>query len=294
MNDIGTPNRTAEILNEFGLNAKKSLGQNFIIDRNILINMVSSSSIDEHTTVIEVGPGIGALTEQIAKVAKRVFAFEIDQRMLEVLNETLAPYNNVTVFHQDILEVDWEEFQQEHLAPNEKVVVMANLPYYITTPILMNLFESSLPFSEIIVMMQKEVADRLQAKPSTKEYGSLSIAVQSQVEVDVLFDVPPTVFNPQPNVYSSVIKFSPLEEPEEIINRKFFSELTRASFAQRRKTLWNNLRALYKNDKDILEQVKIVLEKAEIDPSRRAESLTIKEFVLLSNLLFENNLTVKK
>lgn len=287
MNDIATPTRTKEILKKFGHGAKKSLGQNFIIDRNILINMVNSAHIDEETTVIEIGPGIGALTEQIAKVAKRVFAFEIDQRMIEVLDETLAPYPNVTVFHQDILDVNWEEFKEQFLEVDEKVVVMANLPYYITTPILMNLFESSLPFSEIVVMMQKEVADRLQAKPSTKEYGSLSIAVQSQMNVEVLFEVPPTVFIPQPNVDSAIIKFSPLEEPKEIIDRKFFSELTRASFAQRRKTLWNNLRTYYQKDKEKLEQVEQALEKIGIDPKRRAETLTVDEFVSMSNVLFE-------
>ncbi|WP_018659757.1 16S rRNA (adenine(1518)-N(6)/adenine(1519)-N(6))-dimethyltransferase RsmA [Allofustis seminis] len=285
MNDIVTPARTKEILKQFNLTAKKSLGQNFIIDRNILLQMVHSAAIDRQTTVIEVGPGIGTLTEQLAKVAKRVFAFEIDQRMLDVLDTTLKSFDNVQVFHQDILQVDWEAFQEKYLIANEKVVVMANLPYYITTPILMNLFKSSLPFSEIVVMMQKEVAARLQAKPHTKEYGSLTIAVQRKMSVDILFEVPPTVFIPQPNVYSAVIGFKRKEVYPEVSDEAFFSRLVRACFVHRRKTLWNNLKSFYQNDIKSMEQVAYALAQASIDPKRRPETLTIDEFVQLSNLL---------
>lgn len=289
MSDIATPKRTQAILKKFDLNAKKSLGQNFIIDRNILMNMIAAGGVDSQKTVIEIGPGIGALTEQIAKVAKQVYAFEIDERMLKVLAETLKPYDNVTVFHQDVLAVDWASFQKEYLAPDEQVIVLANLPYYITTPILMDLFESELPFSKIVVMMQKEVAARLQAEPGTKAYGSLSIAVQRQMSVEVLFEVSPNVFNPRPNVTSAVIAFTPLKKPLITKDEAFTTRLVRASFAQRRKTLWNNLRIFYKKDQEKLRQVKYVLKMLHIDPSRRAETLSVHEFVELSNALIQNN-----
>ena len=163
--DIATPSRTNEILNKYNLSAKKSLGQNFIIDTNILRNIVKTAAVDEKTTVIEVGPGIGALTEQIAKEAKEVFAFEIDDRLLSVLDDTLSPYDNVTILHQDILKVDFESFKEQYLEDTTRLVVIANLPYYITTPIIMHLIESSLEVDEMVLMMQKEVASRLEAKP---------------------------------------------------------------------------------------------------------------------------------
>lgn len=289
--DIATPSRTREILEKYGLSAKKSLGQNFIIDTNILRNIVQTASVDEHTTVIEVGPGIGALTEQIAKEAKEVFAFEIDDRLLSVLDDTLSPYDNVTVFHQDILEVDFEQFKAEYLSDTSRLVVIANLPYYITTPIIMHLIESSLPVEEMVLMMQKEVASRLEAKPSTKAYGSLSIAIQYYMEVEVAFTVPRTVFMPQPNVDSAIIRLRTLENPPVMVkDENLFFKIVRASFVQRRKTIWNNLRKAF-NDKSKEETLRDAFEKAEINPSRRGESLTIEEFGRLADALVLNGLT---
>jgi 16S rRNA (adenine1518-N6/adenine1519-N6)-dimethyltransferase len=286
--DIATPNRTREILDTYGLEAKKSLGQNFIVDTNILDKIVAAGEVDEHTTVIEVGPGIGALTEQIAKRAGQVIAFEIDDRLLPVLEDTLSPYKNITVLHQDVLKADLATFKEDYLKDAERVVVIANLPYYITTPIILGFLESELELDAMVLMMQKEVANRLSATPSTKAYGSLSIAVQYYMHAEVVFTVPKTVFMPQPNVDSAVIRLTPKEQPEvELENEAFFFQIARASFVQRRKTLWNNLKVAYGKDKIVLEKVKQAVEKAGIDPTRRGETLTIKEFGELANALVE-------
>lgn len=289
--DIATPTRTREILEKYNLSAKKSLGQNFIIDTNILRNMVEAGEVDKDTTVIEIGPGIGALTEQIAKMAKEVYAFEIDDRFLTVLEDTLSDYSNVTVIHQDILEVDFEAFQNEYLTDVERLVVIANLPYYITTPIIMHLLESSLPVEQMLLMMQKEVASRLNAEPSTKEYGSLSIALQYYTEVEMAFTVPRTVFRPQPNVESAVIKLDVRKQPiVEVKNESLFFTIVRASFAQRRKTIWNNLKKAL-NNKEKEATLREAFERAEIDSSRRGESLNIEEFARLSDALTDLDLT---
>jgi 16S rRNA (adenine1518-N6/adenine1519-N6)-dimethyltransferase len=289
--EIATPSRTREILEKYDLSAKKSLGQNFIIDTNILRNIVEAGEVDEQTTVIEIGPGIGALTEQIAKAAKEVFAFEIDDRLLPVLDETLAAYSNVTILHQDILEVDFETFKEEYLQDSTRLVVIANLPYYITTPIIMHLLESTLPVETMLLMMQKEVASRLEAVPSTKAYGSLSIAIQYYTDVEIAFKVPKTVFMPQPNVESAVIRLNVLEEPAvQVQNEALFSKIVRASFVQRRKTIWNNLRRAL-NDKEKEETLRAAFEAAEINPSRRGESLSIQEFGVLADALVDVGLT---
>lgn len=289
--DIATPSRTRGILEKYGLSAKKSLGQNFIIDTNILRNIVKTASVDKNTTVIEVGPGIGALTEQIAKEAKEVFAFEIDDRLLSVLDDTLSPYDNVTIFHQDILEVDFEQFKEKYLVDTTRLVVIANLPYYITTPIIMHLIESSLPVEEMVLMMQKEVASRLEAKPSTKAYGSLSIAIQYYMDVEVAFTVPRTVFMPQPNIDSAIIRLKTREEPPmPIKNEELFFKIVRASFVQRRKTIWNNLKKAL-NHKSKEEELKKAFQEAKIDSSRRGESLAIDEFGRLADALVTNDLT---
>lgn len=289
--DIATPTRTREILDKYQLSAKKSLGQNFIIDSNILRKMVDAGEVDKETTVIEIGPGIGALTEQIAKAAKEVFAFEIDDRFLTVLEDTLSAYSNVTVIHQDILQVDFEAFQKEYLQDAKRLLVIANLPYYITTPIIMHLLESSLPIERMLLMMQKEVASRLNAEPSTKAYGSLSIALQYYTDVELAFTVPKTVFNPQPNVESAVIKLDVREEPAvQVTDEKLFQTIVRASFAQRRKTIWNNLRKAL-DDKEKEAQLREAFVTAEIDSSRRGESLSIEEFGRLADTFVEFGLT---
>ena len=288
--DIATPTRTKEILAKYGLKAKKSLGQNFIIDTNILRNIVDAGDVDKDTTVIEIGPGIGALTEQIAKQAKEVFAFEIDGRLLPVLDDTLSPYDNITIFHQDILQVDFKQFEEEHLSDASRIVVIANLPYYITTPIIMALLESDLPVQTMVLMMQKEVASRLEAKPSTKAYGSLSIALQYYTEVEVAFTVPRTVFMPQPNVESAIIRLDIRPEPiVKVKDQALFMKLVRASFQQRRKTIWNNLRKSleFKEQEEGLREAFV---HSGIDPSRRGESLTIQEFAQLADAISESGL----
>lgn len=293
--DIATPNRTQAILKKYNLTAKKSLGQNFIIDTNILENIVSAGDITKDTTVIEVGPGIGALTEQLAKKAKEVIAFEIDDRLLPVLDDTLSPYSNVTILHQDILNVDLPSFYEEQLKEAKEIVVVANLPYYITTPIIMRFLESNLPVDRMVLMMQKEVASRLSASPSTKAYGSLSIAVQYYMDAEVAFIVPKTVFVPQPNVESAIIRLTKKETKDvEVKDESLYFKVARAAFVQRRKTLWNNLLLLFGKEDETKELLTKALDKAGIDPKRRGETLSIKEFGHLANAFSALNLAIKE
>ncbi len=202
---IATPNRTKEILKKYGFAFKKSLGQNFLIDVNILKNILNVADITKETNAIEVGPGIGALTEQLAIYANKVVAFEIDQRLVPILEDTLSPYDNVNIVNQDILKADIQSLLQQNFYDEKEIKIVANLPYYITTPILMHLLMAKLPISSITVMIQKEVADRMAATENTKEYGSLSIAIQYYTEASVEMIVPKTVFMPQPRVDSAVL-----------------------------------------------------------------------------------------
>jgi 16S rRNA (adenine1518-N6/adenine1519-N6)-dimethyltransferase len=284
--DIATPVRTKAILEKYGFSFKKSLGQNFLIEPNVLSRIVDHANVTDKTGVIEIGPGIGALTEQLARRAKKVVAFEIDQRLLPILNETLAPYPNVTIIHQDVLEANLTEAIQEHFNDCEEIMVVANLPYYVTTPIIMKLLEDQLPLKGIVVMLQKEVADRIAAKPSTKEYGSLSIAVQYYTEAKTVMTVPKTVFVPQPNVDSAIIRLLVRNNPiVELNNEAFFFQIVRASFAQRRKTLLNNLVHFLPNGKELKSVIEDTLAQVEIDGKRRGESLSIEEFAKLSDVL---------
>lgn len=204
--DIATPRRTKDIIQRHGFSFKKSLGQNFLIDQNILNKIVNAAGLDETKGALEIGPGIGALTEKLAQSAKAVTAVEIDQRLLPILEEVLAPYEHVKVRHGDVLKLDLREVFATDFADVSKVSVVANLPYYVTTPILMRLLEDKLPLENIVVMIQKEVAERMAASPGTKDYGSLSIAVQYYSEPELVCIVPNTVFIPQPNVESAVIR----------------------------------------------------------------------------------------
>lgn len=287
MKDIATPNRTKVILEKYGFSFKKSLGQNFLIDTNVLNRIVDFAEMSSETAAIEIGPGIGALTEQLAKRAKKVIAFEIDQRLLPILAETLEPYDNVKIIHSDVLKANVRQVVEEEFEPNQDIMVVANLPYYVTTPILFKLLEEQLPIRGIVVMLQKEVADRIAAAPGTKDYGSLSIALQYYTEAETVMIVPRTVFVPQPNVDSAVIRLTKREKPAVTVqDEAFFFEVVRASFAQRRKTLMNNLvNNLHgiPKDKDLLEQT---LQEAGIDPKRRGETLTIEEFGRLSDALY--------
>lgn len=285
--DIATPIRTQEIMAKHGLTFKKSLGQNFLIDPNILRKIVSQAGLTKDSAAIEIGPGIGALTEHLARDAGKVLAFEIDQRLLPVLADTLSPYDNVKVIHSDILKADVERAIQEELAGFDDIMVVANLPYYVTTPIILKLLLEKLPIRGMVVMLQKEVAERITAKPGTKAYGSLSIAIQYYTEADYAMTVPKSVFMPQPNVDSAVIRM--IKRPEPIVNvidEDFFFSVTRGSFVQRRKTILNNLQSAMPNGKAKKDLILQALGEAGIDPTRRGETLSIKEFGLLSDKLY--------
>ncbi|OZM55854.1 16S rRNA (adenine(1518)-N(6)/adenine(1519)-N(6))-dimethyltransferase [Lottiidibacillus patelloidae] len=282
--DISAPQRTKEIIAKHNFSFKKSLGQNFLIDQNILNNIVSAADLSPDSGVIEIGPGIGSLTERLAKKAKNVVAFEIDQRLIPILEETLEPYENAKVINQDVLEADIHAVIEENFSDGQDIMVVANLPYYVTTPIILKLLNDNLPIRGIVIMIQKEVADRIAAKPSTKEYGSLSIAIQFFAEAETVMTVPHTVFIPKPNVDSAVIKITKRTEPLAIVkDEEFMFEVVRASFAQRRKTIINNLKSFFgKDEKDKVEQA---LNASGIDPKRRGETLSIEEFAKLSDEL---------
>ncbi|MFP5116227.1 16S rRNA (adenine(1518)-N(6)/adenine(1519)-N(6))-dimethyltransferase RsmA [Bacillaceae bacterium C204] len=285
--DIATPVRTKEILNKYGFSFKKSLGQNFLIDTNILKKIVSFADLTENSGAIEIGPGIGALTEQLARTSKKVVAFEIDQRLLPILTDTLSPYPNVKIIHNDVLEADVAEVIAEEFTEMNDIMVVANLPYYVTTPIIMKLLEEHLPIRGIVCMLQKEVADRISARPGTKEYGSLSIAVQYYTEAETVMIVPKTVFVPQPNVDSAVIRLTKREQPAvSVTDEAFFFQVTRASFAQRRKTLLNNLTSQLPDGKQKKEEILQALSASGIDPARRGETLSLEEFGRLSEELY--------
>ncbi|MBP2242575.1 16S rRNA (adenine1518-N6/adenine1519-N6)-dimethyltransferase [Cytobacillus eiseniae] len=285
--DIATPIRTRTILEKHGFSFKKSLGQNFLIDTNILRRIVDHAELTENSAAIEIGPGIGALTEQLARRSKKVVAFEIDQRLLPILAETLAPYPNTKVIHEDVLKANVKEVIENDLSDIEDVMVVANLPYYVTTPIIMKLLEEKLAIRGIVCMLQKEVADRIAAKPGTKDYGSLSIAIQYYTEAETVMIVPKTVFVPQPNVDSAVIRLTKRKEPAVLVkDEAFFFQLIKISFAQRRKTLLNNLTNGLPEGKKRKEEILSALEQTEIDPGRRGETLSMEEFARLSDHLY--------
>ncbi|MGG4000561.1 16S rRNA (adenine(1518)-N(6)/adenine(1519)-N(6))-dimethyltransferase RsmA [Anoxybacillus kestanbolensis] len=285
--DIATPTRTKEILEKYGFSFKKSLGQNFLIEPNVLHRIVDFAQLSERTGVIEIGPGIGALTEQLARRAKKVVAFEIDQRLLPILADTLSPYTNVSIIHEDILKADVQQVIAEQFTDVDDIMVVANLPYYVTTPIIMKLLTDRLPIRGMVVMLQKEVADRMAAKPGTKDYGSLTIAVQYYTHAETVMHVPRTVFVPKPNVDSAVIRLLKREQPAvSVSNEDFFFAVVRASFGQRRKTILNNLLNQLPNGKEKKEQIENALANAGIDPKRRGETLAIAEFATLSEQLY--------
>lgn len=287
--DIATPVRTQAIMNQFGINTKKSLGQNFLTDINILKNIVAAGDVKKTDNVVEIGPGIGALTEQLARAAKQVVAFEIDDRLIPVLDHTMAPYDNVTIVHNDILKVDLEkEFAKQFEDVTAPLKLVANLPYYITTPILMQVLQSGIHFDNIVVMMQKEVADRLSAEPGTKDYGSLTLAVQYRMNAKLAFTVSRTAFVPNPNVDSAIISLTP-REPLAIQPRdeKRLFELFKIGFVMRRKTLWNNLTTAFGKGEAMQAKLTAALAAIDLDPRTRAEKLSLERFVELHNALFD-------
>lgn len=286
--DIATPTRTKEILAKHGFSVKKSLGQNFIVDPNILVNIVAAADLNKDTNVVEVGPGIGALTEPLARASKKVVSFEIDDRLLPVLADTLSPYENVEIVHSDVLKANLSDILSSRLDLDERLMVVANLPYYITTPIIMHFLESEVRIDGLVIMTQKEVGDRITAVPGTKAYGSLSIAIQYYMEAEIAFIVPKTVFVPQPNVDSAIIKLTRRETPSVTVkDEKVFFQVARAAFVQRRKTLWNNLLVRYGKDEETRANLEKVVELAEIDPKRRGETLSLAEFGRLADAIVE-------
>ncbi|ADX25358.1 16S rRNA (adenine(1518)-N(6)/adenine(1519)-N(6))-dimethyltransferase RsmA [Streptococcus dysgalactiae subsp. equisimilis] len=279
---------TKAVLDRHGFTFKKSFGQNFLTDTNILQKIVDTAEIDQNVNVIEIGPGIGALTEFLAENAAEVMAFEIDDRLVPILADTLRDFDNVQVVNQDILKADLQIQIKQFKNPDLPIKVVANLPYYITTPILMHLIESKIPFQEFVVMMQREVADRISAEPNTKAYGSLSIAVQYYMTAKVAFIVPRTVFVPAPNVDSAILKMVRRDQPLiEVKDEDFFFRVSRLSFVHRRKTLWNNLTSHFGKSEDIKTKLEKGLALADIKPSIRGEALSIQDFGKLADALKE-------
>ena len=282
---------TKAVLERHGFTFKKSFGQNFLTDTNILQKIVDTAEIDKNVNVIEIGPGIGALTEFLAENAAEVMAFEIDERLVPILEDTLRDHDNIKVINEDVLKADLQTRVKEFKNPNLPIKVVANLPYYITTPILMHLIESKIPFAEFVVMMQKEVADRISAEPNTKAYGSLSIAVQYYMTAKVAFVVPRTVFVPAPNVDSAILKMTRRKQPlVEVKDEDFFFRVSKASFVHRRKTLWNNLTSHFGKSEEVKNKLEQALENAAIKPSIRGEALSISDFARLSDDLREAGL----
>lgn len=282
---------TKAVLDRHGFTFKKSFGQNFLTDTNILQKIVDTAEIDKTVNVIEIGPGIGALTEFLAENAAEVMAFEIDDRLIPILADTLRDFDNVQVVNQDILKADLQTQIRQFKNPDLPIKVVANLPYYITTPILMHLIESKIPFQEFVVMMQKEVADRISAAPNTKAYGSLSIAVQYYMTAKVAFVVPRTVFVPAPNVDSAILKMVRRDEPlVSVKDEDFLFDVSKAAFVHRRKTLWNNLTNRFGKSDVVKARLEKALEIAALSPNIRGETLTIADFAKLADALKEEGL----
>ncbi len=289
---LGTPSATAEIIKQYQFVFQKKYGQNFLVDANILEKIIRLSEITKDDCVIEIGPGIGTMTQYLAESAGKVIAIEIDRHLIPILEETLKEYKNVTIMNEDVLKVDIKKIVEEKNNGNP-IKVVANLPYYITTPIVMGLFESGVPLQDITIMVQKEVAERMQVGPGSKDYGALSLAVQYYARPEVLLEVPGTCFMPRPAVGSAVIRLKRYEKPPVTAQdeKKMFAVI-RAAFGQRRKTLSNALAGglTYADSKGNpvqvnRQQVCAVLEKMGIKPDIRGETLTLAQFAELSNLL---------
>ena len=285
MPTLGNPKGTIEILKKYNFNFQKRFGQNFLIDSNILAKIVESAEVTKEDFVLEIGPGIGTMTQYLAESAREVVAVEIDKSLIPILGDTLSSYDNVTVINEDILKVDIERLVQEK-NQGKPIKVVANLPYYITTPIIMGLFESHVPLKSITVMVQKEVADRMQVGPGTKDYGALSLAVQYYARPEVIAYVSPACFIPKPNVGSAVIRLDRYEKPPvETEDEAFLFAVIKAAFNQRRKTLANGLA----NARELgitRQQAEEALLQMELSPSIRGEALTLREFADLSNILY--------
>lgn len=285
MATLGNARSTIEILQKHHFNFQKKFGQNFLIDGNILEKIVDAAQVTEDDCVLEIGPGIGTMTQYLAERAKMVIAVEIDKNLMPVLQETLSPYDNVKVIHDDILKVDINRIVQEENA-GKPIKVVANLPYYITTPIIMALFENHIALRSITIMVQKEVADRMQALPGTKDYGALSLAVRYYAEPEIIMKVPASCFMPRPNVDSAVIRLTRYEKPlVEAVDENWLFAVIRASFNQRRKTLINGL-SNAGNLGISKEKIAEAIAQMGLSPTVRGETLTLEQFTELSNCLF--------
>ncbi len=284
MASLGIPSNTIAVLQKYHFNFQKRFGQNFLIDPHVLEKIMDAAQISKEDCVVEVGPGIGTMTQYLAERAGRVVAVEIDKALIPILSETLAAYDNVEVINEDILKVDLNRLVQEKNG-GRPVKVVANLPYYITTPIIMGLFESHVPMESITIMVQKEVADRMQVGPGTKDYGALSLAVQYYAKPEIVAMVPPNCFIPRPNVGSAVIRLTRYSEPPvQVKDEKFMFALIRASFNQRRKTLVNglgNAGGLHVTK----DEGKEALAKMGLSETVRGETLTLEQFARLADLL---------
>ncbi len=285
MEKLSNPQVTVEIIKKYNFAFQKRFGQNFLIDSHVIEKIIRAADITKDDVVLEIGPGIGTMTQYLAEAAGKVYAVEIDKNLLPVLEETLGDYDNISVINQDILKLDIRELLGEDIS---RVKVVANLPYYITTPIIMGLFENHIPAKSITVMVQKEVAMRMQAAPGSKDYGALSLAVQFYASPYIVANVPPNCFMPRPNVGSAVIRLTRWEEsPVKVKDETLMFRLIRASFNQRRKTLQNGIN----NAGDLCftkNQVVNALEKMGLPESVRGETLTLEEFARLSDILGEN------
>ncbi len=284
MADLGNPQNTIAVLQKYQFNFQKKFGQNFLINTHVLDKIIAAADITKDDFVLEIGPGIGTMTQYLCENAREVAAVEIDKKLIPILEDTLSAYDNVTIINEDILKVDIAKLAKEKNGGNP-IKVVANLPYYITTPIIMGLFESHVPIDSITVMVQKEVADRMQVGPGTKDYGALSLAVQYYAKPEIVANVPPNCFMPRPNVGSAVIRLTKhAEVPVDVEDEKFMFRIIRASFNQRRKTLANGLN----NAPDIAvskENIAKAIEELGVSASIRGEALTLEQFAKLSNIL---------
>lgn len=285
MSNLGTPEKTLEIIGKYGFHFQKKYGQNFLIEKNIIENIISSSGIDKDDCVLEIGPGIGTMTEYLCKNSKFVIAVEIDKNLIPILEETLKDYDNKIIINQDILKTDISDLSLKY-NNGKPIKVVANLPYYITTPIIMGLFEKNVPLKSITVMIQKEVADRMRSKPKTKDYGALALAVQFYSKPEVIAEVSKNCFIPRPKVSSSVIKLTKFEKPPiNVKNEKFMFKVIRAAFNQRRKTLQNALSTL--DIKIKKEELLEIFKELNLEEKVRGEALTLDKFARLADRLYE-------
>ena len=284
---LGNPQNTIEVLQKYNFSFQKKFGQNFLIDTHVLDKIIQSANITEDDMVLEIGPGIGTMTQYLAQAAGKVIAVEIDKNLIPILEDTLSGYDNVRVINEDVLKLDLKKLADEE-NNGKPVKVVANLPYYITTPIIMGLFENEVPVESITVMVQKEVADRMQTGPGNKDYGALSLAVQYYADPYIVANVPPNCFMPRPKVGSAVIRLTRHQNPPVTAkDEKLMFRIIRASFNQRRKTLQNSIH----NAADLnfsKEQVVAALEEMQLSQTVRGEVLSLKQFAELTNLLVKN------